>query len=501
MKKKIILSLTSCIAILIACLVTLPASAWGPENRPTYTNKSPADYATFNSITDNASNGDERNFVAVKEVGTEDKYVDELEVTPGKEYEVYIYYHNNAATDTNATGFGVATAVKAASAYPTVVKKNEKGMVSGIISWSYVTPEDPNNAQIGKVWDEAYFTTQSDEVVLRYKTGSATIHNSGATNGSVLSTNLFTKEGTYIGFNELNGVLLGCAEYSGYITYTLVAEKIDSDLQKQVSLDGENWSDSVDAKPGEFVTYKVMFTNTGNVNIANAIFKDSHDAGLTLRPGSVTIYDVNHVDGLVIDDILDISGYNMGDLVPGELVQIVYQAYIDDDTSLCGKTLNNTISLSYNSADQGAAIASVHVNCNPDCTTNPEAPECNCSTNPNLPGCEENCETNPDSPECACLTNPSLPGCEKNCKTNPEMEGCQQLPNTGPLEIVMAVIIIAGIAGGGYYFYRTKKTLQTVESSAKGEGESKPASEYTKEQTGEQTDEQVDKHTDEGDNA
>ena len=48
------------------------------------------------------------------------------------------------------------------------------------------------------------------------------------------------------------------------------------------------------------------------------------------------------------------------------------------------------------------------------------------------------------------------------------MEGCQELPNTGPLEIVLAILVIAGIGGAGYYFYRTKKTLRTVEGDVTG---------------------------------
>ncbi len=69
------------------------------------------------------------------------------------------------------------------------------------------------------------------------------------------------------------------------------------------------------------------------------------------------------------------------------------------------------------------------------------------------------------------------------------MEGCKELPNTGPLEIVMAIIIIAGIGGGGYYLYRTKRTLKTAENVAKGEEkvtpdaakEEKPAEKTTEE--------------------
>ena len=440
---KAILLVVSSFATATLISATVPVKAWGPE-RTTYTNNSPASYATFNSITDNAAVGDERNFVRVREAGTDQNFRDEIEIEAGKEYEVYIYYHNNAGSSTNASGYGMATNTKVASAYPTLVKPGERGMISGIITWSYVTPEDPNNAKEGKVWDEAYVTTSSNDVVLRYKTGTAIIHNSGEANGSVLPTNLFTEAGTPIGFNKLEGKLPGCAEYSGHITYTLIAEKTTSEFEKQVSTDGENWSKSVTVHPGQIVTYKVKFTNTGNTELANVIFKDTHDEGLSLHPGSTKIFDVNNVDGKTIDDILDISGYGFGNVAPGALVQIIYQSKVADDTSLCGKTLNNTISLNYNSIDQGADYASVTVSC--------------------------------DTTEEDCKTNPNLPGCQKNCKTNPEMEGCQELPNTGPVEIILAIVIILGLGGGGYYLYRSNRKLRTVENTVSGKDtEKKPA--------------------------
>ena len=288
--------------VLLASSFTSAVSAWGPE-RTTYTNESPAPYAVFNSITDNVAVGDERNFVRVGEVGSSDPYVDELEVVPGKEYEVYIYFHNDAASNTNESGFGMATNTRVSSGFPVTLNKGDRGMVSGIITWSYVTPEKPNDPQKGSVWDEAYLTTNTDGVELKFKAASAIIHNSGEANGSILPSALFSEEGTPIGFNKLAGTVPGCAEYSGHITYTLVAEKTEE-----------------------------------------------------------------------------------------------------------------------------------------DCTTNPDAPEC-----------QE----------------------KKDCVTNPEMEECQELPNTGPLEIVMAIIIAIGIGGGGYYLYRTRKALHKVEDSAKGGGGSK----------------------------
>lgn len=418
------------------------ASAWGPE-RTTYTNKKPADHATFNSITDNAGVGDERNFVRVGEVGSSEPYTDELEVVPGKEYEVYIYYHNDAGSDTNATGYGVSTNTRIASAYPTILNSSERGMVSGILTWSYVDSAD-DKVKTGEVWDEAYLTTKTDGVVLRYKTGTAKIHNAGKANESVLPTSLFTKEGTLIGFNKLAGTIPGCAEYSGYITYTLVAENTDTELTKQVSIDGENWADEVTVKPGDFVTYKVEYKNTGNTTLANTIFKDVHDDGLSLRAGSTTVFDINH-DGTTIDDIIDLSGYSVGDTAPGALVQIIYQAQVSEDPSICNKSLNNTIHLSYDSAERKQDGATVLVSCN-------DEPE-------------------PDEPGSTCETNPDMDGCqveEKNCITNPEMAGCKELPNTGPVEVIMATVIIIGICSGGYYLYRTQKALKTVEGSVFG---------------------------------
>lgn len=432
--------ISATISLLLA-VVLLPTtvSAWGPE-RTTYTNKKPADHATFNSITDNAGVGDERNFVRVGEANSSEPYTDEIEVVPGKEYEVYIYYHNDAGSDTNATGYGVATNSRIASAYPTILNTNERGMVSGILSWSYVDSSD-DQVKTGKVWDEAYLTTKTDGVVLRYKTGTATIHNAGAANGSVLPTSLFTEKGTLLGFNKLAGTIPGCAEYSGYITYTLVAEKIDSELTKQVSLDGENWSEEVTAKPGDYVTYKVVFKNTGNTTLANTIFKDTHDESLSLRSGSTTVFDVDNTDGKSIDDIIDLSGYNVGDTAPGALVQIIYQAKVSEDKASCNKSLKNTIHLSYNSAEQKQDDATVIVTC--DDEPEPDEPGSTCETNPEMDGCSE----------------------EKNCITNPEMEGCKELPNTGPMEIIMATVIVIGICGGGYYLYRTQKTLKTVEGN------------------------------------
>ena len=78
------------------------AEAWGPQNRQTFTWNSPATYATFNSMTDNPSLGHESNFVRIREAGTSNTYKDDVTIEVGKEYEVFVYYHNNGAANYGA---------------------------------------------------------------------------------------------------------------------------------------------------------------------------------------------------------------------------------------------------------------------------------------------------------------------------------------------------------------------------------------------------------------
>ena len=142
------------VAAVVAAAFVPSAStmAWGPE-RTTFTMENPADYVTFNSITDNNILGDERNFVRVVEADTGNTYEDEVKIVPGKEYEVYIFYHNNAKSSLNQSGVGIATGVVVSSKFPSAVNSANKGKVSAIVTSPVANPT--------QVWDEAYFTTDS----------------------------------------------------------------------------------------------------------------------------------------------------------------------------------------------------------------------------------------------------------------------------------------------------------------------------------------------------
>ena len=437
----------------IGLLGAASVSAWGPD-RATFTMEKPATYPTFNSITNNPTIGDERDFVRIGEINADvTDLKDSIEVVPGRQYLVYIYFHNNASSTFNDSAHnhsGVAVRSRLASSFSTVLTPEAQGKITGTIT--------ADNTNPGSVWDEAYMTTNTNKVLMHYVAGSAKIYNDWGANGSVMPSSLFTEQGTLIGLNALNGVIPGCEEYHGVVSYVLQAEELGGDIVKTVSKDGINFGESVNLVPGETATFRLTIANTGDVALTNATIRDTLPSGLTLVPGSVGLSanESTTIDPLS-DNILG-AGYNLGTIGTGNTIYITYQATAGSDFDCKGTELFNNAVLTYDS-DKASG----------------DSKEDSASVTVKRADCEE-----PVPPLYDCTTTPALPECQnKTCATNPDMEGCQELPNTGPLEIVLAIIIIAGIIGGGYYFYRTKKTLKTVEGDITGKDAPKPESSAT----------------------
>lgn len=312
------------------------ASAWGPQ-RTTYTMENPAPSATFNSITNNPDIGDERDFVRVGEIHSDvTSLKNEVEVIPGKQYLVYIYYHNDASSTYNGPEYqnrGVAFQTKLSTFYPTVLTAGERGKVSATI-----TSENTNPTS---VWDEAYFTTKTGKVLLIYQEDSAKIYNDWDTNRATLSTNLFTEAGTYLGVNALNGVVLGCEEYHGVVSYVVEAKELSGSIEKTAS--------KTTIAPGEEVEFKLTIKNTGDVKLTNVVVRDSLPEGLTLVPGSVHLSANNSTTSDQLSDNLTATGYNLGSIGTGNTVYITYRAKAGDDFDCAGSSVTNTATLTYDS--------------------------------------------------------------------------------------------------------------------------------------------------------
>lgn len=406
------------------------ASAWGPE-RKTWTMDDPADYATFNSITNNTSVGDERDFVRVAEAVSEgtSTAVNELHIQGGKDYVVTIYYHNDAASSYNKVEYnykGVAQKTRLSAAFPDALNAGEKGQVDGLIYSVTANPEE--------VWDEAYLIAD-EKVKLSYISGSAKIYNNWALSGSEInSAELFTADGTYLGVKEFNGLIPGCAEYSGTVVFRIHAEKVVEptstfEMDKKISVDGgATWVDNVTMTPGQEGEFRITYRNTGNVAQSITAFDTLENGkGMNYVAGSARIV-ANGTEMIVRDEDggdLFKNGINVGEIKPNETAEIYYKVKIaEGDAISCGKTLMyNLAGISSSPAAGSGAIGGVATQHD-----------------------KVQVEVNRDDKTC-------LPS---------------ELPSTGPAEIVLSGVVVAGLIVGLFYYVNSRRTLKKMEYTAMG---------------------------------
>lgn len=344
-------------ALVGAVIVPAALMAWGPD-RPTYTMASPADHVTFNSITDNPNHGDERNFVQIKDATAGGNYGEDVNLVPGHEYSVYVFYHNNASSTLNDSGVGIAHGAAMRVQMPATVSAGQEGRVTGIVSATNANPQ--------QVWDEAYGHAAQD-VALRYESGSAVINSLGAVNGQALPDSLITS-GTPIGFDALNGELPGCTHYEGYVVFKFKAVAPNFSVEKTVSKAGANaFAKSINVNPSDEVEYSIQYKNTGTVEQDNVVFKDKLPAGVVYEPGTTKFVDSttngqwkNTADNNVVTG----TGLNLGNYAPGSNAYVDFKAKIVDESKLpkCGaNTLVNTATVETANGSQ-SDTASVVVN-------------------------------------------------------------------------------------------------------------------------------------------
>lgn len=338
-------------ATIMLSAIVIPAAlyAWGPSDRPTYTYEVPAGHVTFNSITNNPKVGDERNFVRIKEDSTTTTYVDNVNLEPGKVYQVMVYYHNNAASNLNETGIGIAKNATLRMEVPGVVKAGVKAAFTGTIN-------SPSAKPIA-VYDEAYGTNATGaDIAIRYVSGSATVTSNGAVNGAKLPDSLFTT-GTNLGYDKLDGTIPGCNKYAGYVVFKIRIDQPNFTIKKQVSVDaGKTWvDDSVKATAGSTVQYRIIYQNTGSTQQDNVSLRDTLPNGVSYIAGSSQI--ANSTTGGAYKSTVDgitTTGYNAGSYQPNGNVYFKYSAKIADNDSLptCGD--NNLVNTAKATTTSGA---------------------------------------------------------------------------------------------------------------------------------------------------
>lgn len=424
MKRSILRYVSGWMSVAVFAVVGLfglsaAVNAWGPSDRKTFTTQNPASYVTFNSMTNNPAYGDERNFFRIKDASQNSStYTDDLKIQPGKTYEGYVYIHNNASKTFNSAEYkqkGIALNTKLRINLPKHVAPGSKARINAYIS--------ADNAQPKQVWDEAYMTSDSN-ITLRYVPGSAIFTNRGKTNGSKLNDSFLTS-GALLGYDKMDGRFPGCNEYAGYVKFRFTADQPNFTFKKQVAKDTEKaeWGESVTAKPGEKVKFLLSYKNTGTTQQNNVILRDMLPSGMKYVNGSTMVANsVSPKGAKGKDGITTATGINYGSYAPKGTFFVQLSATVPGKEALkCGRNvLKNTASASTaNGSKNGSATVVVEVECKPK--------ECK----PGIPEGDERCEDTP----------PVVP---------------DELPTTGPAQIVAGILGVVLVALGVAYWIRSR---------------------------------------------
>ena len=441
---------TSALLAIIAAAVIIPtaALAWGPS-RQTFTTAEPADFITFNSITDNPAHGDERNFMQVKEAGADSStYSDDISLTPGKEYTVYMYYHNNAAENLNLT----AKDSYAKAELPAVVKKGGANTIAnGYIGASNATPT--------QVWDDINLKNNSNgDIAIRYVPGSAKIHSKGAVDGKTMADSIITT-GAPIGYNALDGKVPGCNQFAGYVTFNFKADQPNFTFSKQVRLEGTTeWSENVTAQPGAKVEYQLRYQNTGTTEQNNVILKDKLPANMSYVKGSSYLKNANYPSAKnVSDNLVAASGINVGNYSPTGTAYLKFTAKVSDNKELfCEKaTLTNiaTVETNNGSTSDDAKVNVPAQKCKPPVK---DIEVCELATKKVITIKETAFDAkkhSKDLNDCKEVP-PVVPPATPEVPTTPE-----ELPQTGATENIVAITGLGALIASISYYVASRRTL------------------------------------------
>lgn len=438
-------SLVAPVLLLAAVTVTLAGVssvlAWGP-NRDTYTTAKPANHVTFNSITNNPAHGDETNFMQVREsTASNETYADEIALATGKEYVIYIYYHNNAADNYNATGVGVAKGAYARAEVPAIVRNGTAGTKAN----AFVGADNAKHFYKGvdqgsSVFDDITFkNTTGGDIALRYVPGSTTIHSRGPVNGTIMPDTILQTGGVKLGYNALDGVLPGCNEYAGFITFRVKADQPNFTFKKQVrEVGSKDWQDEVSTKIGTEVEYRLEYKNTGTTEQRDVTMKDTLPKGVSYVNGSAKLYNSNNPSGMALEDGINQGGVNIGHYGAGANAIVTFRAKVaGGDMVVCGvNTFTNTAGVeTLNGNRQDTAKVKITKECKKPIEV------CELETRRIISIEERDFNGKKHSKN------------KQDCADTPVAE----LPQTGPTAMIGAMLLLMTVGMGAVYFIRSRQ--------------------------------------------
>ena len=202
---------------------------------------------------------------------------------------------------------------------------------------------DSSNATPSEYWDGINFNSETP-FHLEYVYGSALLENNGIGLGGLpLSDDIVKAKsgGVLIGYDELDGRIPGynIPDYYKYDNYVSIKVKVVFDyeftVEQKVRLAGgdkEDWADTVDAKIGDQVEFRILYTNTSDKSQTGVAIKDILPSNLKYVAGSSVIKNFNHPNGAkIVQDSLVDNGIRIGNYSKDANAYIYFMAEIVDE--------------------------------------------------------------------------------------------------------------------------------------------------------------------------
>lgn len=341
------------IILINTVLNPLTAFAWGDSDggRPSYTVAEinemsengdwAKDFVVFNSISDGAI-GHEFNYVGAREytgtnAGSNNIWCgDDITVEDGKVYIIRLYVHNN-----NPWGYeGVAENTKVSFNIPAYSASQIK--INGFLTASNATPYeyvdyvnlnsvDGTPFHVEVKYNTALFENGNENFAL----GGVELDGQALTNAAVNSDGSW-QGGVLIGYDDFDGRMPGCFKYDGVVT---IQVKVIYDYEfameakvRSTNSGGMPWDDSVEAKVGDLVDFRIEYRNTSDQTQTGVAIRDLLPSNLSLVEGSIKVWNSNNPDGKTVDDIsLFETGLMIGSYSSGANAYITFTAKVVDE--------------------------------------------------------------------------------------------------------------------------------------------------------------------------
>ncbi len=370
--KLAILAATGVAVGTVLAVANFASAGFGP-GRPVFDWNNPNDHdgsligPVFNSFINTDTYGDERNLARVAAVvpgqsPVQADFHEQQVAEAGKEYWVRTFVHNNANSTTNCLpnhrdsqgrcpqvdpdAIGVAKNVRLKFTIP-------QGEVNGLDMTSTISSSNGVNRDgqpMTSVYDTATLANSNRDFSVAYVPGSTIIYNRAHQNGLPLADGITSASGIPLGYDQMNGNLPGCFEFSAYVYVKVRVSTSDLSINKYVRKAGTSaWGETANVKPGETVDWVIDVLNTGSTVQHNVIANDALPPHLEYVPGTAQ-WETTEQGRVPFDfdkfELSDGDGSNMnaGNYGPNGNLRIYFSTKAKGDFQECQVRLRNIAS-------------------------------------------------------------------------------------------------------------------------------------------------------------